>query len=740
MIMNVMTGIHGAGIIICFLMVLLVFVAKPSEQQKILFAGTLFTLLDVMGYYFELRSKSIEVTRLAVKMEYIGATMGLLCFLYFACLYSNHLHDKSIRMIKGLYTAIHIFILALIFTIDYNTLYYEKIEYTVENGIYLWIYHPGTFYYVWVVSSTILGILIALIMIQSVLEHKGEKRPELLLIFGASLIPVGLWGMKVLGMLGHYDSYPISMLITESFLVFVMYRYRLFDTVENAKDRVLDEIREGILVTDDSDHIIYCNHEAGRMFPDVDWNDKQKVAEQVFQFMEARPEGFFLKNSFYKWQRSDIYDDNSRKAGILYRIADSTDNYLYTKRLIELKEEAERANEAKSSFLARMSHEIRTPINAVLGMNEMILRETESDNIREYAVNIHSAGKMLLSIINDILDLSKIESSKMEITGTDYDLGNLLTDIENMISMRAEEQNLNFRIEAKESLPRILHGDEKRIKQCITNLLTNSVKYTKEGTVTLQIDFSVSETPDEEDNTIQLRVTVSDTGIGIREEEIHMLFDPFTRLDQMKNRSVEGTGLGLSITKRLIGMMGGDLTVESTYGKGSTFSFVLPQKIVDGEPLGDFRSRVVDMNELERNSRRTFTAPHAAVLAVDDNRVNITVVKGLLKRLKVRFDSALSGQECLDKVRQKHYDIILLDHMMPEIDGIETLRRMRQMQEYQMNPPVVIALTANAIVGAKEEYLREGFRDYLSKPIDFMKMEEMIRIYLPEEMIEYTEC
>ena len=232
MIMNVMTGIHGAGIIICFLMVLLVFVAKPSEQQKILFAGTLFTLLDVMGYYFELRSKSIEVTRLAVKMEYIGATMGLLCFLYFACLYSNHLHDKSIRMIKGLYTAIHIFILALIFTIDYNTLYYEKIEYTVENGIYLWIYHPGTFYYVWIVSSTILGILIALIMIQSVLEHKGEKRPELLLIFGASLIPVGLWGMKVLGMLGHYDSYPISMLITESFLVFVMYRYRLFDAVE----------------------------------------------------------------------------------------------------------------------------------------------------------------------------------------------------------------------------------------------------------------------------------------------------------------------------------------------------------------------------------------------------------------------------------------------------------------------------------------------------------------------------
>lgn len=737
--MNAMIVIHGVGIIICFFMVLLVFVAKPSEQQKILFAGTLFTLLDVMGYYFELRSRDIDVTRLAVKMEYIGTTMGLLCFLYFACLYSNHQHDKGIRFIKGLYTVIHIFILALIFTIDYNTLYYESIEYTVENGIYLWIYRPGTFYYLWIVSTTVLGIVIALIMIQSVLEHKGEKRPELLLIFGASLIPIGLWAMKVLGLLGHYDSYPISMLITESFLVLVMYRYRLFDTVESAKDRVLDEIREGILVVDDSDNIIYYNHEAGRVFPDIDWNDKSMVEEKVFQFMLARPEGFFLKNSFYKWQRSEIYDDNSRRAGILYRIADSTDNYLYTRRLIELKEEAERANEAKSSFLARMSHEIRTPINAVLGMNEMILRETESDNIREYAVNIHSAGKMLLSIINDILDLSKIESSKMEISETDYDLGNLLMDIENMISMRAEEQNLNFRIEVKENLPRILHGDEKRIKQCITNLLTNSVKYTKEGTVALKIDSSVMELQDGEDNAIQLCVTVSDTGIGIREEEISMLFDPFKRLDQMKNKSVEGTGLGLSITKRLIGMMGGSLTVESTYGKGSSFSFKLPQKIVVAEPLGDYRKKAIDMNILERSSRRTFTASGAKILAVDDNRVNITVVKGLLKRLKVQFDSALSGQECLDKVRQGHYDIILLDHMMPEMDGIETLRTLRQTEEYQQNPPIVIALTANAIVGAKEEYLQEGFRDYLSKPIDFVKLEEMIRQYLPEELVEYTE-
>ncbi len=733
--MNIMLAIHGVGIIICFLMTFLVYLAKPSEQQKILFAGTLFTFMDVAGYFYELQSKSLEVTRLAVKLEYLGTTMGLLCFLYFACLYSNHRNDKWLKFIKYFYTIDHFFILLLIFTIDFNTLYYKSITYTEEDGFYIWVYEPGTFYYWWIVLTTVLGIIIALIMIQSVLEHKNEKRPELLLIFGASLVPIIFWIMRILGYLGHYDSYPISMLITESFLVFVMYRYRLFDTVKGAKDRVIDEIKEGILVADGLDAVIYSNREADLIFPDMDWNDKDMVRKQIFDFMEAHKDGFMIEERFYEWQRSEIFDDNQRKAGILYRISDMTDNYLYTKQLIELKEDAERANEAKSSFLARMSHEIRTPINAVLGMNEMILRETEADNIREYAINIHNAGKTLLSIINDILDLSKIESSKMVITENDYMLGSMILDIENMIAMRAEEKNLTFRILADSKLPKNLHGDEMRVKQCIVNLLTNSVKYTNEGSVTLEIDCA-----DIQGNIINLRITVSDTGIGIREEELHMLFDPFTRLDMMRNKSVEGTGLGLSITKRLVAMMQGNLTVESEYGNGSKFTFVIPQKIMGTELLGDYRKAADEVTEHSKSGAPgTFIAPRAKILAVDDNRVNITVVKGLLKRLKVQFDAALSGAECLDKIRQNHYDIIFLDHMMPEMDGVETLQSMCQIEEYAQNPSVVIALTANAIVGAKEEYLQAGFEDYLSKPIDSMQLEQLIRRYLSPELIEYTE-
>ena len=730
--MNTIVALHGVGIIIGFMLMVLVFTAKPSEQQKILFAGTLFTFMDVAGYFFELQSRSLEVTRLAVKMEYIGTTMGLLSFLFFTCLYSNHLHDKSIKFLKIFYTISNSFILFLVLTMDYHTLYYKRITCSLENDLYLWIYEPGIFYYWWVLTITILGCLIAAIMIQSVIEHKGEKRPELFLIFTASLLPIGSWTLRMAGVFGNYDSYPLSMLVTESFLVVVMYRYRLFDTVKSAKDRVIDEIKEGILVADVLGSIVYYNREVSMVFRDIDWDDKEMVNEQVFRFMEIHVDGFIIQDRFYKWQSNEIFDDKQRKAGILYRIFDMTDNYLYTQQLIELKEDAERANEAKSSFLARMSHEIRTPINAVLGMNEMILRETESSNIREYATNINSAGKVLLSIINDILDLSKIESSKMEIMEADYNMANLLLDVENMISLRAEEKNLNFRIVTDANLPKMLRGDEKRIKQCITNLLTNSVKYTKEGSVTLQVEYVSNK-----DDTINLWVSVSDTGIGIKEDELYMLFDPFTRLDLRKNKNIEGTGLGLSITKRLLEMMGGNLTVESVYGKGSTFSFVVPQKVAGTALLGDYKLTAEDAAKSAAAQVKPFVAPHARILAVDDTRVNITVVKGLLKRLKVQFDSALSGQECLDKVKTNHYDIILLDHMMPEMDGIETLHIMQQMEEYQQNKPIVIALTANAIVGAREEYLQEGFEDYLSKPIDSVQLDEMILRYLPEEMIEY---
>ena len=389
-------------------------------------------------------------------------------------------------------------------------------------------------------------------------------------------------------------------------------------------------------------------------------------------------------------------------------------------------------NKAKSVFISNMSHEIRTPINAVLGMNEMIIRETTDDNIRSYAYDIRDAGKMLLSIINDILDFSKIESGKMEIIPSEYSTETMLRDINNLISVKIKEKDLRFKPEISAELPSALLGDELRIKQIIINLLTNAVKYTEKGTIT----FSVDHVPQDND-TIGLSVKVSDTGIGMRQEEMDRLFSEFVRLDEQRNHNIEGTGLGMSIAVRLLEQMGSRLEVDSEYGKGSTFSFVLPQKVIDTAPIGDLMLSAKKA-AVKGDGHLPFTAPQAKVLVVDDTKINLSVAKGLLKRTGVQLDCVLSGKECLQILTEKDFDIIFLDHLMPEMDGIETLSHIRSMGEKYTSLPV-IALTANVMSGAKERYLNAGFSDFLEKPINAAKLDEILLTYLPAEYIEFPD-
>ena len=402
-------------------------------------------------------------------------------------------------------------------------------------------------------------------------------------------------------------------------------------------------------------------------------------------------------------------------------------------------QEAEAANMAKSSFLANMSHEIRTPINAILGMNEMILREEKDPAIRGYAGNIQASGNSLLSIVSDVLDISKIESGKLEIIPVDYEVNSLISDCCNMAAGRAKAKELELLVECADNVPMKLCGDETHIRQIIMNLLTNAVKYTEKGTVkavkytekgTVKLIVSGRFT----DGGFVLKVDVSDTGIGIAEENLPQLFTQFQRFDLQRNRNIEGTGLGLSIVKRLCDLMSGTITARSVLGSGSTFTVELPQKVVDSTPCGG-----VNLNYsagAEHEYHHSFEAPEAKILAVDDLPVNLLVIANLLKETRIKIDTAGSGRECMDKCSQQKYDLILMDHMMPEMDGVLTFEKLHGDKSSPNFETPVIMLTANALAGMREQYMDVGFADYVSKPVRGAKLEEAIRRNLPESLIK----
>ena len=426
----------------------------------------------------------------------------------------------------------------------------------------------------------------------------------------------------------------------------------------------------------------------------------------------------------------------------------------------KLREEArvaEHANAAKSEFLANMSHEIRTPINAVLGMNEMILREAsknkaagdaQGDNksfrrITTFAYNVDSAGKNLLAIVNDILDFSKIEAGKMELVETAYKLSSVLNDVSNMIAFRARSKDLKFTVEADETLPDELFGDEVRVRQVITNVLNNAVKYTREGSVKLTVgrgEGSSGTSQQKTDaavpvpgETLQLLVSVSDTGIGIKEEDLAKLFTKFERVDTIQTKTIEGTGLGLAITRSLLEMMGGEISVESVYTVGSTFTVRIPQRVMGSGCLGNFRESFERTLQDLKTYHESFRAPEARILVVDDTEMNLTVIEGLLQQTELQLDTATGGEQALTMTKDTAYDLILMDQRMPHMSGTQTLQHLRAQEEGINKETPVICLTADVVQGARERYLSDGFDDYLTKPVEGAALEAMLMKYLPAE-------
>lgn len=401
------------------------------------------------------------------------------------------------------------------------------------------------------------------------------------------------------------------------------------------------------------------------------------------------------------------------------------------KDLLEIERERQIAVSASASramFLANMSHEIRTPINTIVGMNEMILRENQENETREYAKNIESASKMLIGLIDDVLDFSKLDAGKIEICESPYSMAALLNDVILNVNVRLRDKGLKLNLDIDENIPSVLSGDELRIKQILNNLLSNAVKYTIKGSV------SIKATGFWDDGKYFIEISVKDTGVGIKEEDLPTLFDSFQRMDLKRNRNIQGTGLGLSITKQLVEIMDGTITVTSEYEKGSCFTVKIHQEVVNDEPMGDISLAYKNVvNQKDERADVKFSS-EASVLVVDDNEMNLMVMKALLGKTGLSLDYASSGSECFQMCKQKKYNLIFMDHMMPEPDGIETLHMIKDDVEGLNNDTKVIVLTANAIKGASEEYVKEGFSDYISKPIEYESLEKNLIKYLGNYM------
>ncbi|MBQ9383940.1 MAG: response regulator [Ruminiclostridium sp.] len=540
----------------------------------------------------------------------------------------------------------------------------------------------------------------------------------------------------------EYEVQPVAYLLTEVVLLIMSRRLRIYAVADTAVSTLMQEGKTAFVSFDISRHYLGYSGPALEYLPELAelyidgplYKDNDQFTE-IHKWLNAvystgKPAEFDTERESASLHiiASCVY---SRKKPICYqiRIEDRTDERKYINLLQKAKQSAEDVSRAKGDFLANMSHEIRTPINAILGMDEMILRESSDEQTLEYAEDIRKAGNTLLGLINDVLDFSKIEAGKMDIIPVDYQLSSVLNDLSNIIQPRAGAKGLKFLMKVKPTTPDYLHGDEIRLKQIIMNILTNAVKYTKEGSVTLSVSS------ERDGNFVDIRFSVADTGIGIKKEDIDKLYIAFERIEENRNRSIEGTGLGMTITQRLLALMDSRLEVESEYGKGSVFSFTLRQEIVKDTQIGDYESALERSLSSRKKYRESFKAPYAKVLVVDDVEMNLLVFKKLLKKTDIRIDTASSGEMAVRLAKVRRYDLIFLDHRMPNKDGIETLAEIRADKNNANCDTPAVCLTANAVSGVREQYIAAGFCEYITKPIDPHKLEALIIELLPKDLV-----
>ncbi len=615
----------------------------------------------------------------------------------------------------------------------YETVYSGEVFY--QTGYYPVFYiHLGLSYF--------LVLLSFLFIIHKMFTTYGIYRKRYVLIFFVLLVVI-LLNLLYIALSLVLDASVIFYGFAGSFIYLSITSLVPRTLMNSSIVMAVNDMNEGLILFDINQNLIYSNaysiNKFKHMLVKENFNFYSEPIVSVVDSLKHQGSRFgdtsyvtVAENGdlrHFNIRYNKILDKKNREIGTYFLIDDNTEQIRYLQELTEAREVADNANKAKSQFLANMSHEIRTPLNSVLGMNEMILRTTMDPQLIEYAQNIKSSGDTLLSLINDILDFSKIEANKMEVTPEDYKPYDVLNQCYSYFEQMAVSKNLALEIEVDEDIPSVLSGDYKKIKQILINIISNALKYTREGGVTIKAGFDrLSE------DTINLSLIITDTGMGIAKKDISHLFDAFMRVNEKQNATIQGTGLGLAITRELTNLMNGNIVVDSILGVGSSFKVSIPQKIVDNTPSGKFEKEKI---EIKHKYHETFRAPEADILVVDDVLVNLKVVTALLKKTELRIDTATGGREAMEKCNKKKYDVILLDHRMPEPDGIATFKVISQ-EGLNTETPVIV-LTANAINGAESEYLSIGFDDYLSKPIRSEDLESTLLKYIPTDKVTLVE-
>lgn len=724
-------ALHIFGVLVAFALLVIVFRKEDTNYKGELILTIACCLVTLVAKSIYIVGGQKETMVVIGKMEYLGKCFGNFCALMFMIRWKN---------IKIPQWAIHLLLVVnmgfyvMIATVDYHHLYYKDYWLAPSkanlNGYTLEI-SPAPMYYVYMAFllaeiMTTIGIIISSYCSQRSMPNKGKIH---FLMIAAMLSPMLLLSLRILKILKGDDPTPLGILLSCIFMSIAVVKYGLFDPVKNAKNYIIDNLKEAVIVTDADHRFLFLNSMADKIITSINKEQGYCTDDKIYAFIQGSQDFFDWKDRHYQVEET-VLKDNELIQGYMMTIVDVTkiieQNHLMKRLVLQ----TEDANRAKTNFVSNMSHEIRTPMNSIVGITEILLRSRHSPKEQEYLLNIQSSGRVLLTIINDVLDCSKMEAGKMQLFDEPYDTCSLFHDLRISMENRIGHSGLELIYDIDQDIPCKLKGDMGRIRQVIINLVNNAIKYTEKGSVRFSVHVRQKNT-----DKVMLYYEVADTGIGIRKEDQKILFDAFQRVEMDRNRYVEGTGLGLTISQNLVNMMGGVIEVESEYGKGSRFFFTIEQTIIDPTPVSAVNYNGQKDNVTEKEAECLFIAPEAHILLVDDNELNLVVAKELLKPLRMQIDTAENGLQAVKMVRGSQYDLVLMDHMMPVMDGIEAAKAIRALPEDKYQNLPIIALTANAMVDARKEFLNAGMNGFVAKPIDFTRICNQLKLWLPKDLV-----